>query len=253
MRDDFQPGPGICDVAGAPGRFDGFFKSEFSVNGTVGRSVSYVRDGKLLGGNSGFAHLGVYRIDGDTITVEVTSRRHNFGAAFQSLLGSDVSTIAVVGKAVDNAFHFAGHSPQMPGAAFRSVMTPLEESELPPPGAVGPGGISDGLYAIHLKTLDGLPGTLTGVMLLNQGRILGGDAFFYYLGAYSSSGGRWRGHIINQEHTPSRGADPIFAGHEIGMGFSGTCHAEGGMLEGTALVGKRSVRFEADLQLISPA
>jgi len=240
-------------VAGALRRFDGFFKSEFSVNGAVGRSVSYVRDGKLLGGNSGFAHLGSYRIDGDSIAVEVTSRRHNFEAAHQSLLGSDVSSISVVGSAVGNAFHFEGHSPQAPGAIFRSVMTPLEESELPPPGIVGQGGISDGLYAIHLRTLDGLPGTLTGVMLLNSGRILGGDAFFYYLGEYSSSDGRWKGHIINQEHTPSRGADPIFAGQEIGLGFSGTCHAEGGMLEGSALIGKRSVRFEADLQLISPA
>ena len=61
-------------------RFDGFFKSEFRVNETVGRSVSYIRDGKLLGGNSGFAHIGTYRFDGDAIAVEVTSRRHNFGA-----------------------------------------------------------------------------------------------------------------------------------------------------------------------------
>ena len=57
-------------------RFDGFFKSEFRVNEAVGRSVSYVRDGKLLGGNSGFAHIGTYRFDGDAIAVDVTSRRH---------------------------------------------------------------------------------------------------------------------------------------------------------------------------------
>lgn len=238
-------------MAGALSRFDGFFKSEFSVNETVGRSVTHVRDGKLLGGNSGFAHIGSYRIGDDAITMEVTSRKHNFDGSFHSLLGQDVASIEVVGHAADDGnFHFTGHSPQMPGARFRSIMSPLEESELPPPGIVGEGGLSNGLYAIHLKALDGLPGTVTGVMILNQGRILGGDAFFYYLGAYSSADGRWKGHIINQEHTPSRGADPIFAGQEIGMGFSGTCHAEGGMLEGTALVGKRSVRFEADLQLI---
>ncbi|MBA2398398.1 MAG: hypothetical protein H0V72_06820 [Bradyrhizobium sp.] len=234
-------------------RFDGFFKSEFRVNEAVGRSVSYVRDGKLLGGNSGFAHIGTYRFDGDAIAVEVTSRRHNFGADHQSLLGSDISTIAVKGRAVGQAFCFEGGSPQMPNATFRSVMTSLDESELASPGTIGEGGISDGLYSIHLKILDGMPGGLTGVMLLNNGRILGGDAFFYYLGSYSSSNGRWKGQMVNQKHTPARGEDPVFGGHEIGIGFSGTCDAEGGNLEGTALAGKRSIRFEAELKLICAA
>ena len=174
-------------MGSASRRFDGFFKSEFRVNETVGRSVSYVRDGKLLGGNSGFAHIGSYRFEGDAIAVEVTSRRHNFGPNFKSLLGSDISTIDVRGQAVGDAFHFEGGSPQMPTARFRSVMTPLDESQLAPPGTVGEDGISNGLYSIHLKVLDGMAGGLTGVVLLNNGRIFGGDAFFYYLGSYSSS------------------------------------------------------------------
>jgi hypothetical protein len=87
-------------------------------------------------------------------------------------------------------------------------------------------------------------------MLLKDGRIFGGDAFFYYLGSYSSSNGRWKGQMVNQEHTPARGEDPVFGGHEIGIGFSGTCDAQGGRLEGTALAGKRSIRFEAELKLI---
>jgi hypothetical protein len=121
-------------VAGALSRFDGFFKSEFSVNETVGRSVTYVRDGKLLGGNSGFAHIGSYQIGDQTITMEVTSSKHNFDGGFHSLLGQDVASIEVVGRAAaDGNFHFTGHSPQMPGASFRSIMSPLEESELPPP------------------------------------------------------------------------------------------------------------------------
>ena len=240
----------MCRMGSAARRFDGFFKSEFRVNEAVGRSVSYVRDGKLLGGNSGFAHIGSYSFDGDTIAVEVTSRRHNFGADHKSLLGQDVSSIQVKGQAVGDAFHFEGGSPQMPTAVFRSVMTPLDESELAPPGIVAAGGISNGLYSIHLKVLDGMTGGLTGVMLLKDGRIFGGDAFFYYLGSYSSSSGRWKGQMVNQEHTPARGADPVFGGHEIGIGFSGTCDAEGGRLEGTALAGKRSIRFEAELKLI---
>ena len=118
---------------------------------------------------------------------------------------------------------------------------------------VGEGGAVDGLYSIHLRTLDGVDGGLTGVMLLNGGRILGGDAFFYYLGTYTSANGRWKGQILNQEHTPAKGENPVFGGHEVGIGFSGTCDEEGAQLEATALAGKRSLRLNAVLKLMQRA
>ena len=101
--------------------------------------------------------------------------------------------------------------------------------------------------------LDGVDGGLTGVMLLNNGRILGGDAFFYYLGTYTSEQGRWKGQILNQEHTSAIGEDAIFGGHEVGIGFAGTCDAEGAVLEATALAGKRSLRLTAALKLMRRA
>ena len=99
-------------------------------------------------------------------------------------------------------------------------------------------------------TLDGVDGGLTGIMLLSDGRILGGDAFFYYLGTYTSVNGRWKGQIVNQEHTPSRGENPVFGGHEVGIGFSGACSDTGAELEATALAGKRSIRLTAVLKLM---
>src|ERR1700751_1972922 len=122
-------------------------------------------------------------------------------------------------------------------------MTPVEELSLPIVGGVGEGCIRNGLYSIHIRTLDGVEGGLTGVMLLNDGRILGGDAVFYYLGTYTSTHGRWKGQILNQEHTPSRGENPVFGGHEVGIGFSGTCDEEGASIEAAALAGKRSLRL----------
>ena len=86
--------------------------------------------------------------------------------------------------------------------------------------------IVSGLYSINIRMLDRLAGGHTGVMLLNDGRILGGDAFFYYLGAYSSVDGRWKGEFVNQEHTPAKGEHPLFGGHEVGIGFAGSCDAE---------------------------
>ena len=192
-------------MGSASSRFDGFFKSEFKVNETIGRSVSYVRDGKLLGGNSGFAHIGSYSFDGDTIAVEVTSRRHNFGAAHQSLLGQDIASIQVKGQAVGAAFHFEGGSPQMPTAVFRSVMTPLDESELAPPGTVAEDGISNGLYSIHLKVLDGTGRRVDRSSCCSKdGRIFGGVCLGLYAGPRTRTGLNARRKCRNTSSSPPR-------------------------------------------------
>jgi len=142
---------------------------------------------------------------------------------------------------------------ELPDVPFQSVMTPVEDQPLPIAGSVGEGAVVNGLYSLRLRLLDGIDGGLTGVMLLNQGRILGGDAFFYYVGSYTSANGRWKGQILNQEHTPAKGQNPVFGGHEVGIGFSGTCDQEGALLEATALAGKRSLRLTAVLKLMRRA
>jgi hypothetical protein len=231
---------------------EGFYKVGFQVNEMVGRSVMYAHAGSMLGGNSAFAHYGTYSEADGVVTSEITSHRHNDDPNYKSLLGSDIAKIEVSGSADGDIYRFVGGSPQMPGAVFRSVMTPIEDETLPA-GAVGEGGVVNGLYSVHIQLLDGVDGGLTGVMLLNHGRILGGDAFFYYQGNYTSANGRWKGQILNQEHTPAVGEHPVFGGHEVGIGFSGTCDEGGALLEAAALAGKRSLRLTAVLKLMRRA
>jgi len=58
---------------------------------------------------------------------------------------------------------------------------------------------------------------------------LGGDAFFYHLGSYSSADGRWKGEMLNQEHN-----EALF--------FSAVSNrATGGIQAGR----KRGVRYDA--------
>ena len=132
-------------------------------------------------------------------------------------------------------------------------MTPIEEEAIPIAGGVGEGGIVNGLYSIHIRMLDGVDGGLTGVMLLNDGRILGGDASFYYLGTYTSENGRWKGADPQPGAHAGQGENPVFGGHEVGIGFSGTCDEQGALLEATALAGKRSLRLTAVLKLMRRA
>ena len=233
---------------------DGLYKAEYGVNEAFGRSVMCMHAGKLLGGNSAFAHLGTYKEeDNGEISAELITERHNDDPHYKPLMGADVAAITVRGRAQGPVIRFEGSAAPAPGAVFWAELTRLEDEAVAPVGAVGPGGIVNGLYSIHLRTLDGIDGGLSGVMLLMDGRILGGDAFFYYLGSYTSADGRWKGEIVNQEHTPAKGENPVFGGHEVGIGFSGTCSAQGAELEAIALAGKRSLRLTAELKLMQPA
>jgi hypothetical protein len=82
-----------------------------------------------------------------------------------------------------------------------------------------------------------LPLTDSGIQCgpAKDGRILGGDALFYCLGSYSSADGRWKGEMLNQEHTPAKGENPVLGGNEVGIGFSGTCTADSSEFECIAL------------------
>jgi T3SS negative regulator,GrlR len=230
--------------------FEGFYKVRFQLGDAVGRSVMHAGNGKMLGGNSAFAHIGTYEKTDDGVDIVIKTVRHNPDPNYRAMAGTDDATLLAKGWADGDLYRFKGELKELPGVPFQSVMTPITEDEVPIAGGVGEGGIGDGLYSIHLRMLDGVDGGLTGVMLLNQGRILGGDASFYYLGSYTATNGRWKGQILNQEHTPAMGENPIFGGHEVGIGFSGTCDEEGALLDATALAGKRSLRMTAVLKLM---
>jgi hypothetical protein len=113
--------------------------------------------------------------------------------------------------------------------------------------------MKNGLYSIHIEMLDGVSGRNGGVMVLRDGIIRGGDSHFYYIGSYSFADGKWKGELINNEHTPTAGKRPVFGGREVGIGFSGTYTDEGAEGFATALAGKRSVRFRAVLRKLAEA
>lgn len=229
--------------------FEGFYKVRFQLGDSVGRSVMHAGNGKMLGGNSAFAHIGTYEKSADGIDIVIKTVRHNSDPNYRAMAGTDDATLIAKGFADSDLYRFKGELKELPGVPFQSLMTPITEDEVPIAGGVGEGGITDGLYSIHLRMLDGVDGGLTGVMLLNRGSILGGDASFYYLGSYTAANGRWKGQILNQEHTPAKD-DPIFGGHEVGIGFSGSYDGEQAVLEATALAGKRSLRLTAALKLM---
>ena len=111
--------------------------------------------------------------------------------------------------------------------------------------------VTNGLYTIQIEMTDGGHGRANGVIVLHDGKIAGGDSYFYYTGSYRGDHAKWRGELITTEHTKSVGTRPLFGGREVTCGFTGTYAGDGAEVEGTALVGKTSVSFHATLALQS--
>jgi len=109
--------------------------------------------------------------------------------------------------------------------------------------------IRNGLYSIEAKALDGVEGGDTGVMVLRDGTIRGGTSFFYFVGTYSCSDGRWKGEMTVAEHTLAPLTRPM-ARRIVSIGFGGTYTDLGAEASGTALIGKRSVRYETIFRLL---
>jgi hypothetical protein len=206
------------------------------------------RNSKLYGGDSGSSFIGNYTESDGEIRAELLMSLHNHDPSYTPMFPVDNVTMTFRGKTSEGEVHFEGGTVSLPGIVFTSVLTPIDDADAPPAGIVGPGGIGNGLYSIHIRMLDGIDGGNTGVMLLHDGRIRGGDAYFDYIGAYSAANGKWKGEIVNREHTRSMGERPLFGGHEVGIGFSGTYDDKGAEGEATALAGKRSIRFKAVLR-----
>jgi hypothetical protein len=109
--------------------------------------------------------------------------------------------------------------------------------------------IRNGLYALRVEIQDGVVGGDNGVVVLRDGTIRGGDSFFYFVGSYACSGGKWKGEVTSQEHTPALATRP-FARKIATIGFTGIYTDDGAESDNTALVGKQSIRFKTILRLL---
>ena len=114
--------------------------------------------------------------------------------------------------------------------------------------------MKNGLYSIHIHMLDGVKGRDSGVLVLRDGVLLGGGPYFWSQGSYTVGNGTWKGELATNQHTPF--ADPfvrpLFGGHEVTSGFSGTFTDKEAEVFGTVLVGgNRSLSFRATLKRLA--
>ena len=106
---------------------EGLYKVDFhSVHGT-GCGVLYVTNGKMRGGNSAFAFLGTYTGEGDRIKVQISTERYNDDPGFLPLFRTDRITLTLNGREDGSMAQFEGSALQLPGVAFRAVLTRISD------------------------------------------------------------------------------------------------------------------------------
>jgi len=106
---------------------NGLYKVEYGVNDAFGRSIMCMHDGKMLGGNSAFAHLGTYQEKGEEILAEIITQRHNEDPHYKPLMDTDVAAISVRGRVKGNMLRFEGSAAPRPGALFWANLMRLDD------------------------------------------------------------------------------------------------------------------------------
>src|SRR5690242_17744802 len=112
----------------------------------------------------------------------------------------------------------------------------------------------NGLYSLHVHMLDGAKGRDSGVIILRDGKLLGGGPYFWWTGSYTvGKNGTWKGELTTNQHTrlANPTVRPVFGGHEVTTGFSGTFTDDGAEVNAVSLVGKKSVSVRATLKFLA--
>lgn len=107
--------------------------------------------------------------------------------------------------------------------------------------------IKNRLYSLTAIPRDGAAAEVGGILMLRDGKLLGGDSYVYYEGNYECTADNWQGKITSQEHTPT--TRPI-AQRIQHIGFFGTYTDASALIDAMALVGDQSIRYDAKLRLL---
>jgi len=111
--------------------------------------------------------------------------------------------------------------------------------------------MKNGLYSVTTKGFDGVDWPPGGVVVLQNGVLLGGGSFTYFIGSYSSKDGIFKSECVINPHTPPPPGHLYFNARDIGVGLSGTYEGDQAELTATVSIGKRCLRLQMTLQKLA--
>jgi hypothetical protein len=109
----------------------------------------------------------------------------------------------------------------------------------------------NGLYSLHMRMVD-QPGKGSGVFVLHDGQMLGGNGLVWLAGSYTCDGrGRWKGELITEPYALASTLGVVFENQTVSIGFSGTYTHDAAETFGTGFVGKRSIAFRTTMRFLA--
>jgi hypothetical protein len=111
--------------------------------------------------------------------------------------------------------------------------------------------MKNGLYSITTNGFDGVDWPPGGVVVLQNGVLLGGGSFTYFVGSYSLKDGILKGDCVFNPHTPPPPSHLYFNAKDIGVGLSGTYEDDQAELTATVLIGTRSLTLQITLRKLA--
>jgi hypothetical protein len=108
--------------------------------------------------------------------------------------------------------------------------------------------IENGIYSLAAVSIDGEGVEVGGVLILDNGKVQGGDSYVFYIGTYESFDGKWKGEMISREHTPT--TRPLTERVQR-VEFSGTYDDSGAEADATVFVAKQRIRYDATLRFLA--
>lgn len=87
----------------------------------------------------------------------------------------------------------------------------------------------DGLYKVAFQTPLGAG---AGVVVLQDGKLRGGDSSMYYVGSYSETGSQFSAEVASSRHT--QGLPSVFGKDNVRISLKGTSQSDSAQMTGTS-------------------
>jgi len=195
----------------------------------------------MMGGIRFRVHRQLPGIDSGEVVVRHIDVAATTTIQFQPLFKTDRSSLALKGRQQGDQYFFEGDTTQLPAHSLILSDEPRLAKGCAIRPSVGQRGISHGLYSIHIRMLDGITAAIPVSRCCNDGGYAAATATSTCR-LLTGANGRWKGELVNHEHTPSQGERPVFAVRGSVSAFPAPTRRRARPAEATALVGKRSIR-----------
>lgn len=103
--------------------------------------------------------------------------------------------------------------------------------------------MKEGLYKVEFRTQLGFG---FGVVVLQSGQLLGGDAGLYYFGTYQEDGDKLTANVKTNRHSRPPGVQSVFGKDAVTIEIKGRIHGDNITATGTAQEAP-GVTFDANL------